>query len=207
VEVDHVNRHWLLPDDGDLLGMLGHQADVSVEAMHALVGWAGGDAGAADEVRACEHRADEAKRELWRALRDAFSPPIDAEDLFTLSADLDEVVNGAKDLVREMEVMDMAPDAPMLEISELLTEAVTELRAAFAGLGRKAEDPTVHADAAVKSQRRVERVYRSAMSELLQLDELREVVGRREAYRRLGRIADQIHRVAERVWYAQMKEA
>jgi uncharacterized protein Yka (UPF0111/DUF47 family) len=179
--------------------------------MQALIAWASGDGAAAQTVRDCEHRADDAKRVLWRALRDAFSPPIDAEDLFILSADLDEVLNGAKDLVREMEVMGMAPDAPMLEIAELLATAVRELRDAFAGLGHHSgdehDDPTVHADAAIKSQRRVERTYRAAMSDLLAVDELREVIGRREAYRRLARLGDQIHRVAERVWYAQVKEA
>lgn len=206
-----MNRHWLLPDDRDLLGMLREQAEVSVEGMQALLAWASGDTAAAQTVRDCEHRADDAKRALWRALRDAFSPPIDAEDLFILSADLDEVLNGAKDLVREMEVMGMSPDAPMLEIAGLLAVAVQELRDAFAGLGHRhddrGDDPTVHADAAIKSQRRVERIYRAAMSELLGVDELREVIGRREAYRRLARIGDQIHRVAERVWYAQVKEA
>jgi uncharacterized protein Yka (UPF0111/DUF47 family) len=206
-----MTRRWFLPDDRDLLGMLHEQADVSVEGMEALLAWASGDEGAAQTVRDCEHRADDAKRALWRALRDAFAPPIDAEDLFILSADLDEVLNGAKDLVREMEVMGMAPDARMREIAALLAVAVQELRDAFAGLGHPSrdhdDDPTVHADAAIKSQRRVERTYRAAMSDLLAVDELREVIGRREAYRRLARIGDQIHRVAERVWYAQVKEA
>jgi uncharacterized protein Yka (UPF0111/DUF47 family) len=206
-----MTRHWLLPDDRDLLGMLHQQAEISVEGMQALIAWAAGDAAAAQTVRACEHHADDAKRALWRALRDAFSPPIDAEDLFILSADLDEVLNGAKDLVREMEVMGMEPDAPMLEIAGLLATAVQELRDSFGGLGHRSDadhdDPTVHADAAIKSQRRVERVYRAAMSDLLAVDEFHEVIGRREAYRRLARIGDQIHRVAERVWYAQVKEA
>jgi uncharacterized protein Yka (UPF0111/DUF47 family) len=45
------------------------------------------------------------------------------------------------------------------------------------------------------------------MSALLDVRDLREVMGRREAYRRLSRIADVVHRVAERVWYAVVKEA
>jgi uncharacterized protein len=202
-----MNRHWLVPDDRDLLGMLHAQAEISLEAMRALVAWASGNQDAAGTLRACEHRADDAKRALWRALRDSFSPPIDAEDLFMLSADLDEVVNGAKDLVREMEVMDMTPDPSMLEIAGFLADAVEQLEDAFGCLGRKGEDPTAYADAAIKNHRRVERTYRAAMSELLRVDELREVVGRREAYRRMARIGDRIHRVAERIWYAQVKEA
>ena len=199
-------KHWFLPHDVDLLGMLREQTAITVEGMHALATWAGGESKAADTVRACEHRADDAKRALWRALRDAFSPPIDAEDLFTLSADLDEVLNGAKDLVREMEVIGMVPDGPMHEMATLLAEATVHLGDAFAAL-RTDGDATDCADAAIKAQRRVERTYRSAMSALLDVSELREVIGRREAYRRMSRLGDRVHRVAERVWYAVVKEA
>ena len=68
-------------------------------------------------------------------------------------------------------------------------------------------DATECADAAIKSARRIEHVYRAAMSTLLEVDDLREVMGRREAYRRLARIGDHIHAAADRVWYAVMKEA
>jgi uncharacterized protein Yka (UPF0111/DUF47 family) len=199
-------RRWFLPDSPDLVGMLRQQAAITVEAMDALIAWSGGDAAAAVVVRECEHRADETKRQLWRALREAFSPPLDAEDLYTLSADLDEVLNASKDLTREMELMDMAPDAPTHEMVSILAEAVGHLAAAFGCLAGDG-DATASADAAIKAQRRVEHAYRAAMSALLQVVDLREVMGRREAYRRLSRIADLVHIVAERVWYAVVKEA
>jgi len=202
-----VTRHWLVPDDRDLLEMLRRQTDITIEGMHALVNWAHGAERAADTVRDCEHRADEAKRSLWKALQESFAPPLDAEDLFTLSADLDEVLNGMKDLVREMEVMQMAPDEPTAEMVDLLAGAVEQLCAAFGALEAHGDEPTAHADAAIKAQRRVEHVYRAAMSRLLDEADLREVIGRREAYRRLSRIGDDVHRVAERIWYARVKEA
>jgi uncharacterized protein Yka (UPF0111/DUF47 family) len=205
--MDHVTtRRWFLPENPDLLSMLRDQAAITVEAMDALVAWSTGETAAASTVRDCEHRADDAKRELWRTVRDAFSPPLDAEDLYTLSADLDEVLNAAKDLVREMEVMNIEPDAPTHEMVTLLADAVNHLAAAFRCLGTD-EDATQYADAAIKSKRRVEHAYRPAMSALLQVPDLREVIGRREIYRRLSRIADLVHTVAERVWYSVVKEA
>ena len=124
-------RRWFLPDNPDLLGMLREQTTITVEAMDSLVAWSAGDAGGAERVRACEHRADDAKRKLWLALREAFSPPLDAEDLFKLSADLDEVLNASKDLVREMEVMDMQPDEPVHQMVVLVAGAVGHLADAF----------------------------------------------------------------------------
>lgn len=199
---------WFLPDSPDLLGMLREQAAITVEGIDALVEWTNGAADAADRVRGCEHRADDAKRVLWRALRESFSPPLDAEDLFTLSADLDEVLNAAKDLVREVEVMQLEPDAPTREMVGLLDEAVHFLAAAFECFGGDGGgDPTECADAAIKRQRQVEHSYRRAMSALVEVADLREVMSRREIYRRLSRIGDLVHHVAERVWYAVVKEA
>jgi hypothetical protein len=206
VEVDDVSpRRWLLPDNPDLLGMLRGQAAITVDAMDALVAWASGDTDAAAAVRDYEHRADEAKHALWQTLRDAFSPPLDPEDLYTLSADLDEVLNSSKDLVREMEVMDLAPDGPTQRMVTFIADAVRELAAAFGCLGTH-NDATRHADAAIKCQRRIEHAYRPAMSALLDVSDLREVIARREIYRRLSRIGDLVHTVSERVWYAVVKE-
>jgi uncharacterized protein Yka (UPF0111/DUF47 family) len=204
--VDVSVRHWFLPESPELLEMLAAQATITVEGMDALVAWATGNGGAASTVRDCEHRADDAKRTMWRALREAFSPPLDAEDIYTLSADLDELLNGAKDLVREMEVMGMEPDAPMREMAEQLAAAVRSLTAAFAALGGRGV-ATEHADAAIKCERNVEHVYRAAMSALLETPDVRDVMGRREAYRRMSRLGDQVHAVAERIWYAVVKEA
>jgi uncharacterized protein len=199
-------KRWFLPDTPDLLGMLRRQAAVTVEAMDALVAWSAGDRAAGVTVRDCEHRADDLKRELWQTVRDAFSPPLDAEDIYTLSAELDEVLNAAKDLVREMEVMDMQPDAPTHEMVMFLSDAVGHLADAFGCLGTDG-DATTFADAAIKSQRRLEHTYRPAMSALRSETDLREVIGRREVYRRLSRIGDLVHAVAERIWYAVVKEA
>jgi uncharacterized protein Yka (UPF0111/DUF47 family) len=201
-----VSKHWFLPKHPDLIGLLAEQSAITVEGMRALVAWAAGAAGAGDEVRTCEHRADDKKRQLWLELRDAFSPPIDAEDLYSLSSDLDEVLNASKNLVREFDVMELEPDAATHEMTVLLAEATQHLADAFARLGTQEGDATECADAAVKGARRVEHVYRSAMSTLLEVDDLREVMGRREAYRRLARIGDHIHATADRVWYAVMKE-
>lgn len=201
-----MSKHWFLPKTPDLLGLLCEQSAITVEGMQALVAWAAGEPAAGDHVREYEHQADDKKRQLWRELRDAFSPPIDAEDLFSLSSDLDEVLNAAKNLVREFEVMELTPDTATHEMTLLLADATQYLADAFARLGKQEGDATECADAAIKSTRRIEHVYRSAMSALLQVHDLREVMARREVYRRLSRIGDHVHNVAERVWYAVMKE-
>jgi uncharacterized protein Yka (UPF0111/DUF47 family) len=202
---------WFLPENPDVLDMLCRQAAITCEGMAALVGWANAEPDAAERVRDLEHRADDTKRELRLALTNAFITPIDAEDLYVMSERLDAVLNGAKDTVREAEVMAMKPDEAVAAMAALLADGASHLATAFERLGsdqrgKIAVSATEAADAAVKSQRRLERVYREAASALLAVDDLREVMGRRELYRRLSRVSETLVEAADRVWYATVKE-
>ena len=199
-------RRWFLPETPDVLGMLAAQASVTLEGMVALEAWARGDPAQAERVRALEHQADDRKRELLAALRRAFTTPIDAEDLYTLSQNVDAVLNEAKDAVRESEVMRCPPDAALADMAALLVEGVRALETAIERLGAETGEATDAADAAVKSQRRLERVYRAAMAELIDQADLREVTARRELYRRFSRMGDTVIAASERVWYAVVKE-
>jgi uncharacterized protein len=87
-------------------------------------------------------------------------------------------------------------------MGRLLAQAVRELDAAIARLAPHAGDATASADAAIKRDRRLERVYRAAMATLLENEDLREVTARRELYRRASRIGEAVEDVAERVLYA-----
>lgn len=201
-------KHWFLPEQQDVLGMLREQAATTVEGLEALEAWAGGDAAAAKRLRDCEHRADIQKRELRRALTLSFTTPLEPEDLFELSVGVDDVLNSAKNAVREAEVMGTAPDPATGEMAAQLAEGTRCLATAFAALGGGAhDDATASADQAVASQRRLEHTYRAAMSALVAVDNLREVAARRELYRRLARTSDRLVEVAERVWYSVLKQS
>lgn len=206
-----MKRSWFLPERPDVLGMLRRQAAVTCEGMAALVDWANAEPDASQRVRDLEHQADDVKRELRLALTNAFITPIDSEDIYVMSERLDAVLNGAKDSVRESEVMGIPPDEAVAAMATLLAEGARHLAAAFERLdpdrrGEGGASATEVADAAVKSQRRLERVYREAASALLKVHDLREVMGRRELYRRFSRMSEILIQAADRVWYATVKE-
>ncbi len=199
-------QRWFLPDSPDVIGMLRRQLDVTTEGVDALVEWARGDASKAEVVRALEHRGDEHKRELEAALTTAFTTPLEPEDLYTLSRGIDWILNLSKDLVRESEVMACPPDPPLAEMCAALAESVHLLSDAVQLLGTKSDDATEKANAALRAQRQIEKVYREAMASLVGIDDMREVMSRRELYRRVARIGEVVVDVAERVWYAVVKE-
>jgi phosphate uptake regulator len=74
-------------------------------------------------------------------------------------------------------------------------------------LGSDTEAATEKANEALRAQRQIERVYRDAMASLVGVEDLREVMSRRELYRRVPRIGEVVVDVAERVWYTVVKEA
>jgi uncharacterized protein Yka (UPF0111/DUF47 family) len=198
---------WFLPSEPDVLGLLRAQIAATLEGIDAFVAWAAGDTAASDTVRAAEHRADAAKRDVFSALRDAFVTPIEPEDLFAISRGVDWILNHAKDLIRESEVMACPPDAALAGMACEVAEALQQLAQAVERLGAREDGATVAADAAIKAERRLEKRYRDAMAALLADADVREVTARRELYRRCSRIGESAVDVAERVIYAVVKES
>jgi uncharacterized protein Yka (UPF0111/DUF47 family) len=212
-------NRWFLPESPDVIGMLQMQAEITVRGMDAFARWAGGDVARADDVRAAEHECDQVRRTLVGAVSEAFTTPLQPEDLFQLSRDLDKVINGAKNTVREAEAMGSPPDQATADMAVLLAEGVRHIQTAFTALGARhgkasraagaaaAASATEAADASVKSQRKLERIYRAAAGDLLAVTDISVVVARREFYRRISAISDDIVAVADRIWYSEVKES
>lgn len=199
-------KHWFLPSTPDVMGLLRSQGKITQRGMGAFVAWSAGDAASEAAVRDAEHEADGVRRELQGALRAAFSTPLDAEDIYELSERLDAVLNAAKNAVREAQVMGITPDATLASMATDAAAGVDHLCDAFALLTTDQAQATVAADRAISCERRVEHTYRTAMSQLLQVADLRQVIAWREMYRRYARLGEGLVRVAERVWYAVVKE-
>jgi uncharacterized protein len=200
-------RRWFLPETPDVLGLLRHQVAVTIEGIDAFAAWAGGEVAAKETLQQAEHRGDAAKRELLDALRVAFVTPLEPEDVFALSRGVDWILDYARDLARESEVMSCPPDAGIEEMARLLAEAVHHIDDAIAQLGSDGEAVTEAADAAIGAERRLERAYYQGMAALLEVRDMRERIARRELYRRCSRIGEMVIDVAERVVYAVVKQS
>lgn len=200
-------RHWFLPETPDVLGLLRDQLEVTIEGVDVFARWAAGEPYTASDLWEIEARGDAAKRKVLEALQTAFVTPFEPEDLFTLSRDIDWILNGVGDLVGESEVLECSPDASIAEMAQLLVGAVRELEVAVAELDSSADQATAAADRAIEVARRLERSYYRGMADALRVKEREERIGRRELYRRLARIGETVVDVAERVVYSVVKES
>lgn len=150
------------------------------------------DAAIGEQIREDEHAADRVKMHNIHTLNEAFSTPMDREDIYRAITTLDEVVNGCKDAVSEMHALSLTPDAFTLEMANLLLLGVQYLEAGFAKLGKTPAEAAVDADAARKAERKVEKLYRKALADLFQGSDFIHMFKRREIYRHLTNSAERM---------------
>ena len=204
--VELSSSHWFLPETPDVRGILRRQLAATIRGAEALAAWAAGDLAAAQRVRDAEHEGDAIKRELLESIRAAFVLPLEPEDVFTLSRSVDLTLNYCRDLVNESEVMEVRPDEGIAEMASALVASLGHLDRAFEALGADPDLATAAADAAIKEERRMAHAYYSGMGALLELEDMRQRIGRRELYRRCLRIGEVVVEIADRVVYAVVKQ-
>jgi uncharacterized protein Yka (UPF0111/DUF47 family) len=143
----------------------------------------------ADALKLDVHEADLIKARNLHELNDAFSTPIDREDIYRAIMALDDIVMYCKTTVHEMDVLGVKPDLFMRDISQSIKEGVTALGKGFALLGDKPADAAQYADAARKAERHAEKQYRIALSTLFEGSDYVSMFKRREIYRHLTNAA------------------
>jgi hypothetical protein len=99
------------------------------------------------------------------------------------------------------------PDKVIDDMARLLARAVRHVDEALVHLGTDEDAATAAADAAIQTERELERVYYQGMASLLEVDDRSERIARRELYRRCLRIGERVIDVAERVVYAVVKQS
>jgi uncharacterized protein len=200
-------RGWLSPEAPDVLGLLRRQVGVTVEAVDAFVAWVAGDASGMRAVLDTESRGEAAKRELLTGLRAAFVTPLEPEDVFALSRGIDRILTYSRDLVKESQAMACPPDGTIGNMARLVGVSLRHIDDAIARLDSDAEGAMVSADAAIATERQLERAYYEGMAGLLDIADRSERIARRELYRRCSRIGETVVEVAERVVYAVVKQS
>ena len=198
---------WFLPETPDVLGLLRHQVAITLEGLDAFERWAAGDTAAAESVSDAERRADDARRKLLVALRAAFVTPLEPEDVFALSRNIDRVLNSAREVINESRVLASPPDEGIAEMARLIGRAMRHVDEAIAQLGEDGDRATAAADAAIAVERRLDDVYYRGMAALLDIDVRTARIGGRELYRRCARIGEIVVDAAERIVYAVVKQS
>ncbi len=184
------------PKPDKFMQLLVEQTELTVKGLHLLKTYMEKrDASIAKKINDKENEADEIRRVLIEELMRSFLTPFDREDIFSLSREVDDVLDYTNTTVDEMEILDVPTTPYMVRMASLLHDAAQEIDMAVQRLQDKhfkvAND---HAQAAKALENRVESVYREALAELFQepknLKQMMILMKTREVYRHMSNAAD-----------------
>ncbi|MEN6516978.1 MAG: DUF47 family protein [Methanospirillum sp.] len=176
----------IFPLEHDFLQMLVDQAEQTRLGVEAFVAWLDtGCVGPPDEVRRIEREQDRMRYELEEALIDAFSTPFDREDLYSLSRQMDYILNFAAETAREIHAFGVAPDRAIVLMARLLLEGT---HAVVEGVGvMTTDEPRVRES--IREGRaalhRIEDAYIDGLAEVFHGTNAMEALRRREIYHHL----------------------
>jgi uncharacterized protein len=181
--------------DVDFFDLLLDQAEKTNAGCHALVKFLEGE-GTPEEISRLEREADDIRRILIDELHQTFITPIDREDIFALSRAIDDVIDHAKNTVKEMEIFEVESNEHLCQMAELLQKGAEQLVGAMRHLKK---NPNVAVEYAVRAKRienRMNDSYLAALKQLFSGHDPRIMFSLREIYRHFNRSADRVDEAA-----------
>ena len=124
---------WLVPREHHFYDFLERQAVVAHAVAVALAAFKDGSPASTvrDAVQAIEHEGDGISHELEEALAKTFVTPLDREDIYKLSNELDNILDLANGGIRAAALYGVtAPTEPMKRMIDILVECTAVLKAA-----------------------------------------------------------------------------
>ncbi len=175
----------------DFFDLLLDQAEKVHQGCEALAKFLQGQ-GDGEEVNRMEQEADDIRRVLIDELNKTFITPMDREDIFALSRVIDDVVDHAKNTVKEMQVFQVESNEQLCEMAELLQKGAEQLVASMRHLKKNPNVAVEYALRAKRIENRMNDTYLTALRELFSGDDLKLMFSLREIYRHFNRSADRV---------------
>lgn len=148
------------------------------------------DESIADEIITIETEADMARRILIDELNNTFITPIDREDLFDLSRNIDEIVDYVKTTVDEIRMFNVQPNKHMAKMIYIMVEMTQRIHLAVNNLE---ERPAISKEEAIKVKKLENKVgdeCTRSLAELFEEDDIKSILKYREIYRHINHTAD-----------------
>jgi uncharacterized protein len=149
-------RFSFLPKDSNFFVLFSKQAGFagSAATLFAEIASKGVyDDDAVRKMRNIEHQADEVTHEIIDRLNKTFITPFDREDIFTLTKELDSVVDMIYTITNRMRVYNInEANSDLIEFSKVIEKSVRALTTAIEGL-KDTKHPQVALDSCIEVNR------------------------------------------------------
>ncbi|HEB64913.1 MAG TPA: DUF47 family protein [Chloroflexi bacterium] len=160
-------------------------------------------------MREQEYAADEVRRVLIDELHNTFITPLDREDIFNISLNIDEMLDYAYSTLEGMRLLKVSADEYLLQMLEHNHNAANELYMAMQRLRSNPRVAGEHAQRTRKLENEVDHLYRVAIADLFtkakDFKQMMSLLRRREIYRHVSNMADRAAAAADVVGMVVMK--
>ena len=196
----------IFPKEKNFYKMLSDQVSRTLEGIEALGEFVENqNQKNANRVKEIEKEADELRRVLVEELHKTFVIPMDREDIYALSRAIDDIVDYANSTLDEMEIYEVASDAHLREMVDILRKAALEISDAVKILEAYPNIAMEHAVKAKFYENTMEKAYHSALADLFKKTDTIYMLKMREIYRHLSNAADRSDEAANIICSIVMK--
>jgi len=176
----------IFPREYDFESMLTHQSDRTVEGVQAFVVWLETvPLQNPHELERFENEVDHMRHEMEDKLIRSFSTPFDRQDIYSISREMDYILNYAKETAKEMYAFGVPPDTPirvmakhLLDGTRCISRGIKQLNADKVAV----EEEIRHAR---DTYNQMEELYIASMAELFRTDDAMNALRTREIYHHL----------------------
>lgn len=162
------------------------------------------------EITELEHEGDTITHEIIAQLHRTFVTPFDREDIALLAHTMDDVtdfIHAAADamLIYKIE----QPTQRAKELAGIIVQATAEVEKAVSGLRRRAELKKILTNCVElnRLENMADRIFRSAMAELFENEDITQVIKWREIYEHMESATDRCEDVANVLEGVALKHA
>ena len=158
------------------------------------------DSNLAKEIEIKEKEGDEIRRILIDEINRTFSTPFDREDIFALSRAIDDIIDYTNTTVDEMDILKIQSNDYLIEMSEILKKSAFRIYQAVNIIMTYPRVANEHIVKVKSFENRLEKLYRSAISDLFitpsDLNGVIHILKMREIYRHISNAGDRCDEAA-----------
>ncbi|MDH7491321.1 MAG: DUF47 family protein [Methanolinea sp.] len=193
----------IFPEEYDFEAMLAGQAEKTVECVEAFVQWLKAEpVGDPAELRYMAATVDGMRYGMEEKLMDSFSTPFDRQDIYTLSRQMDYIVNYSYETAREMYAFGVEPDIPIVQMAGELLRGTKCMAAGVTAIGSDTKNIEKRIRSARQAMHTIDDIYIESMARLFQTKDAMGAMKKREVYhhmrdagRALRATVDTLHHV------------
>lgn len=176
----------IFPRDYDFESMLALQSDRTVEGVQAFIVWLETvPLKNPHELEQIENEVDQMRHEMEDKLIRSFSTPFDRQDIYSISRDMDYILNYAKETAKEMFAFGVKTDPPIRQMAQNLLDGTMCISRGIKNLNSDKDAVEEEIRHARDTYNLMEDLYIISLAELFRTDDAMNALRKREIYHHL----------------------